>query len=81
MSSPPPSLRDPPWPHGSTPPGRPAPTDRPSAQSQRKDASLASAASGHRIPRPYNKVASSEYRWRDQGNTWSEGLKEEAEIM
>ncbi|KAG7229506.1 hypothetical protein INR49_031930 [Caranx melampygus] len=58
MSSPPPSLRDPPWPHGSTPPGRPAPTDRPSTQSQRKDTSLVSAVSGHRIPRPYNKVAS-----------------------
>ncbi|XP_051270951.1 ataxin-7-like protein 2a isoform X1 [Dicentrarchus labrax] len=58
MSSPPPSLRDPPWPHGGTPPGRPSPTDRPSPQSQRKDSCLASAVPGHRIPRPYNKVAS-----------------------
>ncbi|XP_039972114.1 ataxin-7-like protein 2a isoform X1 [Xiphias gladius] len=58
MSSPPPSLRDPPWPHGSTPPGRPLPSDRPPSQSQRKDSSLATAVPGHRIPRPYNKVAS-----------------------
>nr|XP_046237487.1 ataxin-7-like protein 2a [Scatophagus argus] len=57
LSSPPPSLRDPPWPHGGTPPGRPSPSDRPSTQSQRKDSS-GSAVSGHRIPRPYNKVAS-----------------------
>uniref|UniRef100_A0A3P9DGL1 Ataxin 7-like 2a n=1 Tax=Maylandia zebra TaxID=106582 RepID=A0A3P9DGL1_9CICH len=27
MSSPPPSLRDPPWPHGATPPGRSSPSD------------------------------------------------------
>ncbi|XP_058488493.1 ataxin-7-like protein 2a isoform X1 [Solea solea] len=58
MSSPQPSLRDPPWPHGSTPPGRASPTDRPPSQSQRKDVSLASVMPGHRIPRPYNKVAS-----------------------
>ncbi|XP_040890994.1 ataxin-7-like protein 2a isoform X2 [Toxotes jaculatrix] len=58
MNSPPPSLRDPPWPHGSTPPGRPLPSDRPPSQSQRKDSSLTSAVPGHRIPRPYNKVAS-----------------------
>ncbi|KAF7652210.1 hypothetical protein LDENG_00099870 [Lucifuga dentata] len=56
LSSPPPSLRDPPWPHGSTPPGRPSPSDRPPAQ--RKESPLASAVAGHRIPRPYNKVAS-----------------------
>ncbi|XP_041811852.1 ataxin-7-like protein 2a [Chelmon rostratus] len=58
MSSPPPSLRDPPWPHGGTLPGRPSPGDRPPTQSQRKDSSMASAVQGHRIPRPYNKVAS-----------------------
>nr|XP_020473533.1 ataxin-7-like protein 2 [Monopterus albus] len=58
MNSPPPSLRDPPWPHGVTPPGRPLPSDRPGTHSQRKDSSLASMVPGHRIPRPYNKVAS-----------------------
>ncbi|XP_068170957.1 ataxin-7-like protein 2a [Antennarius striatus] len=56
MSSPPPSVRDPPWPHGGAPPGRPG--DRPPAQTQRKDSSLPSSMPGHRIPRPYNKVAS-----------------------
>ncbi|XP_022062096.2 ataxin-7-like protein 2a isoform X2 [Acanthochromis polyacanthus] len=56
MSSPPPSLRDPPWPHGGTPPGRPSPSDR--HPTQRKDSSQPSAVAGHRIPRPYNKVAS-----------------------
>ncbi|XP_008302929.1 ataxin-7-like protein 2a isoform X2 [Stegastes partitus] len=56
MSSPPPSLRDPPWPHGGTPPGRPSPSDR--HPTQRKDSSQPSAAPGHRVPRPYNKVAS-----------------------
>ncbi|XP_029357209.1 ataxin-7-like protein 2a isoform X2 [Echeneis naucrates] len=58
MSSPPPSLRDPPWPHGSTQTARPSLSDRSPTQSQRKDSSLASAVPGHRIPRPYNKVAS-----------------------
>ncbi|KAK2821033.1 hypothetical protein Q5P01_023992 [Channa striata] len=58
MSSPPPSLRDPPWPHGVTPPSRPSPSDRPPSQGQRKDSSLTSGVPGHRIPRPYNKVAS-----------------------
>ncbi|XP_026163171.1 ataxin-7-like protein 2a isoform X2 [Mastacembelus armatus] len=58
MSSPPPSLRDPPWPHGVTPPGRPSPSDKSPVQSQRKDSCLTSAVPGHRIPRPYNKVAS-----------------------
>ncbi|XP_030586215.1 ataxin-7-like protein 2a isoform X1 [Archocentrus centrarchus] len=56
MSSPPPSLRDPPWPHGDTPPGRASPSDRHPAV--RKDSSQTSAVTGHRIPRPYNKVAS-----------------------
>ncbi|XP_029907621.1 ataxin-7-like protein 2a [Myripristis murdjan] len=56
MSSPPPSLRDPPWPHGGTPPGRPSPSDRP--PTQRKDSPLSTGVPGHRIPRPYNKVAS-----------------------
>ncbi|XP_059185931.1 ataxin-7-like protein 2a isoform X2 [Centropristis striata] len=58
ISSPPPSLRDPPWPHGGTPPARPSPNDRPATQSQRKDSPMASPVPGHRIPRPYNKVAS-----------------------
>ncbi|XP_067359926.1 ataxin-7-like protein 2a isoform X2 [Channa argus] len=58
MSSPPPSLRDPPWPHGVTPPGRPSPSERAPSQGQRKDSSLNSGVPGHRIPRPYNKVAS-----------------------
>lgn len=61
MSSPPPSLRDPPWPHGGTLPGRALLGDRPPSQNQWKDPSLASAIPGHRSPRPYNKVASSEY--------------------
>uniref|UniRef100_A0A8C2Z1S8 Ataxin 7-like 2a n=1 Tax=Cyclopterus lumpus TaxID=8103 RepID=A0A8C2Z1S8_CYCLU len=43
MSSPPPSLRDPPWPHGGTPPGRPSPNDRSPTQTQRKDSPLGSA--------------------------------------
>ncbi|TDH13540.1 hypothetical protein EPR50_G00033940 [Perca flavescens] len=58
ISSPPPSLRDPPWPHGGTPPARPSHSERSPTQSQRKDSPLASALPGHRIPRPYNKVAS-----------------------
>ncbi|XP_061906048.1 ataxin-7-like protein 2a [Entelurus aequoreus] len=56
LSSPPPSLRDPPWPHGDTPLGRPSHTERPA--SQRKDSSPASVVPSHRIPRPYNKMAS-----------------------
>uniref|UniRef100_A0A3Q4IB63 Ataxin 7-like 2a n=1 Tax=Neolamprologus brichardi TaxID=32507 RepID=A0A3Q4IB63_NEOBR len=56
MSSPPPSLRDPPWPHGATPPGRSSPSDR--HPTVRKDSTQTSAATRHRIPRPYNKVAS-----------------------
>ncbi|XP_061640491.1 ataxin-7-like protein 2a isoform X4 [Phyllopteryx taeniolatus] len=56
ICSPPTSIRDPPWPHGGTPPGRPSPIDRPHAQ--RKDSSPASVVPNHRIPRPYNKVAS-----------------------
>ncbi|XP_074505167.1 ataxin-7-like protein 2a isoform X1 [Sebastes fasciatus] len=60
MSSPPPSLRDPPWPHGGTPPGRPSPSDRPPTPSQRKDSPLSSPLPSHRVPRPYNKVASTE---------------------
>ncbi|XP_056131116.1 ataxin-7-like protein 2a [Lampris incognitus] len=50
MSSPPPSLRDPPWSHGGAPPDRPL--------TQRKELALASGVSSHRVPRPYNKVAS-----------------------
>lgn len=57
LSTPPPSLRDPPWPHGGTPPGRPSPSDR--ALSQRKESTSAPSLTGHhRVPRPYNKVAS-----------------------
>uniref|UniRef100_H3CFC1 Ataxin 7-like 2a n=1 Tax=Tetraodon nigroviridis TaxID=99883 RepID=H3CFC1_TETNG len=51
-SSPPPSLRDPPW------PVRPLLSDRPSSQNQRKDPAMAPIVPGHRSPRPYNKVAS-----------------------
>ncbi|XP_068449449.1 ataxin-7-like protein 2a isoform X2 [Clinocottus analis] len=58
MSSPPPSLRDPPWPHGGTPPGRPSPSDRPPTQTPRKDSPQGAAVLNHRVPRPYNKVAS-----------------------
>lgn len=76
MSSPPPSLRDPPWPHGGTPPGRPSPSDRPSTQSQRKDFSLAPAVPGHRIPRPYNKVASSECKRRDLAHLENVNVKD-----
>ncbi|XP_032404477.1 LOW QUALITY PROTEIN: ataxin-7-like protein 2a [Xiphophorus hellerii] len=54
--SPPPSLRDPPWPHGAPPAGRPASSDKPPPQ--RKDSPQLSAVMGHRVPRPYNKVAS-----------------------
>ncbi|KAJ3602659.1 hypothetical protein NHX12_030408 [Muraenolepis orangiensis] len=59
LSSPPLSLRDPPWPHGGStpPPGRLSPPS-----SQKKDPGMApGAAAGlasHRVPRPYNKVAS-----------------------
>ncbi|XP_041744518.1 ataxin-7-like protein 2 [Coregonus clupeaformis] len=63
LSSPPPSLRDPPWPHGDTPPSRPATTPRPSnserTNTQRKEATSAPTLPAHlRGPRPYNKVAS-----------------------
>lgn len=56
MSSQPPSLRDPPWPHGGGLPVRPTPSDRP--PTPKKDAPLPSPAPAHRIPRAYNKVAS-----------------------
>ncbi|XP_020786651.1 ataxin-7-like protein 2a isoform X1 [Boleophthalmus pectinirostris] len=56
MSSPPASLRDPPWPHGGGPPIRPTPSDRP--PTPKKDALLSSSVPAHRIPRAYNKVAS-----------------------
>ncbi|XP_047440033.1 ataxin-7-like protein 2a [Mugil cephalus] len=58
MSSPSPSLRDPPWPHGGTPPGRSTPAADTRHPAQRKDSSQPPAGPGHRIPRPYNKVAS-----------------------
>ncbi|KAI4826497.1 hypothetical protein KUCAC02_029944 [Chaenocephalus aceratus] len=59
ISSPPPSLRDPPWPHGGTPPpGRPPPSDRSPTQNQKKDSPQNSGIPNHRVPRPYNKVAS-----------------------
>ncbi|XP_019723215.1 ataxin-7-like protein 2a isoform X1 [Hippocampus comes] len=56
ISSPPSILRDPPWPHGGTPPARPSPTER--SPTQRKDSSPGSVVQSHRIPKPYNKVAS-----------------------
>eukprot|EP00063_Salmo_salar_P048327 XP_014023162.1 PREDICTED: ataxin-7-like protein 2 [Salmo salar] len=59
LSSPPPSLRDPPWPHGGTPPGRPSTTPPPGPHTQRKEAITVPTLPGHlRGPRPYNKVAS-----------------------
>ncbi|XP_029549239.1 ataxin-7-like protein 2 [Salmo trutta] len=59
LSSPPPSLRDPPWPHGGTPPGRPSTTPPPGRPSTRKEAITVPTLPGHlRGPRPYNKVAS-----------------------
>ncbi|XP_028303325.1 ataxin-7-like protein 2a [Gouania willdenowi] len=57
ISSPPPSLRDPPWPHGGTPPGRNSPADSRNLP-QRKESTSPSAMSAHRVPRPYNKMAS-----------------------
>ncbi|CAN9512165.1 unnamed protein product [Ophioblennius macclurei] len=56
VSSPPQSLRDPPWPHGGTLPSRPSPSDR--HPMQRKESSQPPVVPGHRIPRTYNKVAS-----------------------
>uniref|UniRef100_A0A672QI09 Ataxin 7-like 2a n=1 Tax=Sinocyclocheilus grahami TaxID=75366 RepID=A0A672QI09_SINGR len=56
-SSPPPTQRDPPWPHGGPSPNRPSSTERP--QSQRGEAALAPAASGHlRGSRTYKMVSS-----------------------
>ncbi|MEQ2164566.1 hypothetical protein GOODEAATRI_007934 [Goodea atripinnis] len=55
--SPTPSLRDPPWPHGPTSTGRPSSFDK--QPTQRKESSQLSAVMSHRVPRPYNKVASS----------------------
>ncbi|XP_016123756.1 ataxin-7-like protein 2 [Sinocyclocheilus grahami] len=55
-SSPPPTQRDPPWPHGGPSPNRPSSTERP--QSQRGEAALAPAASGHlRGSRTYKMVS------------------------
>ncbi|XP_041835833.1 ataxin-7-like protein 2a isoform X2 [Melanotaenia boesemani] len=56
LMSPPPSLRDPPWPHGGTSATRASPSER--HPTQRKDSTQPSVVTGHRIPRPYNKVAS-----------------------
>ncbi|KAK7880280.1 hypothetical protein WMY93_030647 [Mugilogobius chulae] len=56
ISSPPSSLRDPPWPHGGGPPIRPTPSDRP--PTPKKDAPQSSSVPPHRVPRAYNKVAS-----------------------
>ncbi|XP_036007386.1 ataxin-7-like protein 2a [Fundulus heteroclitus] len=53
---PPPSLREPPWQHGPTSTGRPSPSDK--LPTQKRDSSQLSAVIGHRVPRPYNKVAS-----------------------
>ncbi|KAM3878281.1 ataxin-7-like protein 2a [Diretmus argenteus] len=58
LSSPPQSLRDPPWPHGGTPPGRPSPSDRPPTTQRKDPPPLAPGIPSHRVPRPYNKVAS-----------------------
>ncbi|XP_077459093.1 ataxin-7-like protein 2a isoform X1 [Stigmatopora argus] len=55
ISSPPSSIREPPWPHGGTPPAI-SPIERP--LTQKKDSSPSSVIPSHRIPRPYNKVAS-----------------------
>ncbi|XP_031689993.1 ataxin-7-like protein 2a isoform X1 [Oncorhynchus kisutch] len=57
LSSPLPSLRDPPWPHGDTPPGRPSNSEK--THTQRKEVTSAPNLPAHlRGPRPYNKVAS-----------------------
>ncbi|KAM6928225.1 ataxin-7-like protein 2a [Xenentodon cancila] len=56
IMSPPPSLRDPPWPHGGPPSGRPSSSDR--LPPQKKESTQTSAVTAHRAPRPYNKVAS-----------------------
>ncbi|XP_061689158.1 ataxin-7-like protein 2a [Syngnathoides biaculeatus] len=50
------SVRDPPWSHSGTSPGRSSVIDR--LHAQRKNFSPASVVPNHRIPRPYNKVAS-----------------------
>ncbi|CDQ60399.1 unnamed protein product [Oncorhynchus mykiss] len=57
LSSPLLSLRDPPWPHGDTPPGRPSNSER--THTQRKEVTSSPTLPAHlRGPRPYNKVAS-----------------------
>ena len=67
LSSPPLSLRDPPWPHGGAtpPPGRQSPGERGPPSTQKKDpvmgAGVGLGGPSHRVPRPYNKVASSKY--------------------
>ncbi|CAL8341091.1 unnamed protein product [Lota lota] len=60
LSSPPLSLRDPPWPHGGAtpPPGRQSPGERGPPSTQKKDSGAAPGGAAHRVPRPYNKVAS-----------------------
>ncbi len=56
-SSPPPTHRDPPWPHGGPSPNRPSSTERP--QSLRGEAASAPVTSGHlRGPRTYKIVSS-----------------------
>ncbi|XP_052424738.1 ataxin-7-like protein 2a isoform X1 [Carassius gibelio] len=58
-SSPPPTHRDPPWPHGGPSPNRPSSTERP--QSQRGEAASAPVTSGHlRGPKTYKMVPKKE---------------------
>lgn len=56
ISSPSPSFRDPPWPHGGGNSLRQTSTDRP--PTPKKDAPAPCPAPAHRTPRAYNKVAS-----------------------
>lgn len=58
-SSPPPTHRDPPWPHGGPSPNRPSSTERP--PSQRGEAASAPVTSGHlRGPKTYKMVPKKE---------------------
>lgn len=60
-SSPSPTHRDPPWPHGGPSPSRPSSSERP--QSQKGEATSASSISGHpRGPRAYKIPSKSQLR-------------------
>lgn len=62
-SSPSPTHRDPPWPHGGPSPSRPSSSERP--QSQKGEATSASSISGHpRGPRAYKIPSKSQLRLR-----------------